>query len=127
MDFLKRLFKSPKRDSISYQDFWDWFQKSENAFFRAVKTDSHVEDIFFEPLSQKLNQIKEDFYFLVGMSDENEAELILTADGLIKNFVFIEELVAHAPTLKNWKITALKPSMPHPEMSIQMEGFNFST
>lgn len=44
------------------------------------------------------------------MYNASTAELVVTADGDIKTFVWVEELIAAAPKLANWKFTALKPA-----------------
>lgn len=72
----------------SYQDFWTWFQKNEKAFFRVVNEGKQVEKSFFNKLTPKLAKIKDGFFFLAGMADDNTAELVLTADGTVKNIVF---------------------------------------
>ena len=110
----------------SYQDFWTWFQKNEKAFFRFVKEGQLVEERFFNKLSPRLAKIKDGFFFLAGMADDNTAELVLTADGTVKNIVFVEELVHAAPAMAGWKFTALKAASPIEEVSIEMAGHTFN-
>lgn len=126
MNFLKNLFNK-KDNSLNYQDFWAWFQKNEKAFFKVVKQQGDIEKVFFDKLSPKLAQVKEDFFFLTGMSDENTVELVFTADGIIKNFVFVEELVAAAPQIAGWKFVAHKPAIATKDFRISMTGYDFST
>lgn len=59
------------------------------------------------------------------MYNDNIAELVLTPDGNVKNIVFVEELVKVAPTLSNWKFTALKPALDLKDVRINMAGFVF--
>ncbi|MCX8533792.1 DUF695 domain-containing protein [Chryseobacterium luquanense] len=95
----------------NYKDFWDWFLTKEKDFFQVIKNHKNIETDFFEILSPKLKQLNEGYYFLCGMSEDAIAELIITADGDIKNIVFAEEIIAEAPKLAQWKFTALKPEM----------------
>ena len=130
MNFIKNLFgkkdaSSNKPKPLSYSEFWAWFREHEQTFFAAVKERNNIEKEFFDPLSAKLAEIKEGFFFLTGMANDETAELILTADGIIKNIVFAEELVAAAPLLKNWKLTALKPALDIEHVSINMAGYEF--
>lgn len=111
----------------SYEDFWEWFQENEKTFFKVIKEEGNMEKDFFDVLSTKLNQIKDGFFFLVGMHDHNTAELVITADGFIKNIVFVEELVKAAPKLETWKFTALKPALNINDVSIEMAGYDFSS
>jgi hypothetical protein len=127
MGLLKNLFGSKEEPITSYHDFWSWFQKNEKDFYRCVEQHSNIEKNFFDKLSPKLNELKEGFLFLTGMYDDNTVELILTADGTIKNFVFVEELVQAAPVLKGWKFTALKPAMDINDVSIEMDGLKFGS
>jgi hypothetical protein len=111
MSFLKNLFAKKEQPIQSYQDFWNWFSTNERTFFTAVKNGKYIESEFFDKLSPKLAELKDGFFFLTGMLDDNTAELVLTADGNIKNIVFVEELVAAAPQIDDWKFTALKPAL----------------
>src|SRR5438128_6887025 len=97
MNLLKRLFKGKDDPVKSYPDFWQWFVGQERTFFNVVRRRKNIERDFFNKLSPKLGELKEGFYYLTGMLDDNTVELIFTADGNIENLVFVEELVASAP------------------------------
>lgn len=127
MNFLKNIFgktAQPVKTNITNVDFWNWFQTEEKIFFDVVKNNGDIEKGFFEKLSAKLAELKDGFFFLVGMFDENTVELIITADGNIPNIVFAEELVAQAPKLAGWKFTALKPPI---DANIEMNGYSFNS
>ena len=127
MRFLKRIFDKKDEPITSYADFWTWFQKHENSFFHVVKTMQNLEKGFFDKLSPKLAEVKEGLFYLTGMLDDNTAELVLTADGNVKNIVFVEELIAAAPKMDRWKFTALKTALHRDAVSIEMEGLTFSS
>ncbi|WP_165749634.1 DUF695 domain-containing protein [Cellulophaga sp. Z1A5H] len=132
MSFLKSLFNKKEvvttaTADLRYQEFWAWFQKHEKEFFKVVKKGDAIEKNFFDILGPKLNELKEStFWYLAGMSDDNTAELILTADGNLRNIPFIEDLVAAAPVIENWKITALKQPSASSTFGIKMNGYTFS-
>jgi hypothetical protein len=67
----------------------------EKSFYQVVKNGDQeaIEKDFFDKIAPRLSQINEGYYFLTGMSDDSTAELVLTADGEIRNVVFIEELI----------------------------------
>ena len=111
----------------SYADFWNWFQKNEKIFFNVIKNQKDIEKDFFDNLSTKLSELKDGYFFLAGMLDENTAELVLTADGNIKNIVFVEELIEQAPKIKGWKFTALKPALDIENVAINMYGYRFDS
>ncbi|MFM9911809.1 MAG: DUF695 domain-containing protein [Chitinophagaceae bacterium] len=126
MSFLKNLFGKKELPIKTNQDFWNWFIKHERAFYITVKENLNVEKDFLDKLSPKLNELREGFLFLTGMQDDHTVELVLTADGIIKNIVFVEELVTATPSITGWKFTALKPAMDNDQLSIEMGGYAFN-
>lgn len=127
MGILGNLFGKKEEPIQSYADFWNWFQKHEKQFHSLVKNGTKVQDGFLNKIGPKLEQIKEGFFFLTGMYDDTTVELILTADGNTNTIVFIEELVAGAPVMNGWKITALKPAEDIENTKIEMAGYQFSS
>ena len=127
MGILKRVFGKQASPVQTYKDFWDWFINCEGQFYEILKRRADPENGFFDLLSAKLGELKEGFYYLCGMYDENTAELILTAEGNIPNIIFVEELVRAAPCLKNWRFTALKPELPLEDVNIHMDGYDFNS
>jgi hypothetical protein len=124
MQFLKKFFQS-KEENNKYVGFWNWFQTKEQVFHKVIKDQNNVELDLFNKLSTKLDQLQEGFNFLAGMVEEETAELVFTADGNIKNIVFVEALVAAAPTIKGWRFTALKPPSSSPDIGIKMSEYEF--
>ncbi|HEY9005133.1 DUF695 domain-containing protein [Ohtaekwangia sp.] len=127
MNLLKKLFKKEDEPIRTYADFWNWFQKNERALFKAIKTKDNIEKDFFDKLSPRLNELREGLHFVTGMQDDNTASLVLTADGVIKNIAFIEELVSAAPQIKGWEFIAHKPAQDMANANITMAGHEFHT
>lgn len=127
MGFIQKIFGKKNKSIKSYSDFWNWFQNNEKTFFNVVKNHKNIEKGFFDKLSPKLAELKDGFFYLTGMYDDNTVELILTAEGNPKNIVFIEELVEQAPTIKGWKFTALKPALDIKNVAIEMAGYKFDS
>jgi hypothetical protein len=126
MSFLKSIFKAKDEPIQSHDDFWKWFQKNEKTFHRVVKGQGDIEKDFFDKLSPKLNELKDGFFYLTGMFDDNTAELVITVDGTTKNIVFVEELINSAPNIDGWKFTGLKPALDIKDVSIEMAGYKFN-
>lgn len=126
MNILKKLFGTKSKAIKSNADFWSWFQINSKVFFDIISKQNNVEESFLNKLSPKLDELRNGFYFLAGMLDDNTAELIITADGEIKNIFFVEELVESAPHIEGWKFTALKPASDIKEVSIILSGYNFN-
>lgn len=125
MGFLNKLFGTKEATIGSNDEFWKWFGKNAKQFHNVVKRHNGIEKEFFSRLSPKLAELREGYFYLTGMLDENTAELIFTADGTIKNFVFVEELVASAPDIPGWRFTAHKPETKDSNASIKMNGYRF--
>ena len=125
MSFIKNLFAKKPEPIHSYDDFWNWFRKKEKTFFNVVKERGDIEKVFFNPLSDRLCELREGYWYLTGMCNPNTAELIITADGIIKNIVFVEELIEAAPAIEGWKFTALKPAFDIKHISIELLTHQF--
>jgi Family of unknown function (DUF695) len=128
MKFLKNLFGSKKETQINnYHDFWQWFVAHEAAFHKVVKVKPDLEIIdekVLTPIIEQLHKLNEDFSCEVGMESDNRADLVITAQGDLKTFVFVDELLAAAPKLNNWVFTNLKTA--HAVgCSIEMDGYVF--
>jgi hypothetical protein len=127
MGFLKKIFGARDKPVVvtDFASFWNWFLENADFFYDCVKQQKDVEEKFLDKVIPLLKQIDESFFCLVGMYDDNKAEMVITADGVVKSIVFAEEIVATAPDLRGWKFTALKPALGF-EMSITMEGYEFN-
>jgi hypothetical protein len=126
MGFMNKLFGKSDAPIKTNQDFWAWFQKNDQAFHQVIKQQADIEKDFIDKLLPKLNELNEGFYVLVGMENDEVAELIISAEGVIKNIVFVEELIKAAPKLANWKFTALKPAMDSEGFAITTADHSFS-
>jgi len=85
MSFLQKVFGKKEAPISNYATFWQWFAKHESQFAQAVKSGQRIEEDFLDLLGPTLNEIKEGFFYLTGMADDNTVELIITADGNLKN------------------------------------------
>ena len=127
MNFLTSILRKKDEPVQSYADFWNWFQKHEGTFHKVVKEEGNIEKAFLDKLSPKLSELKEGFFYLTGMYDDHTVELVLTADGTVKNLVFVEELVEVAPEINGWRFTALNPALPIEDVGIRMADYTFSS
>lgn len=127
MSFIRKMFDK-KDDTIQTNaQFWDWFQKNEKTFFHVLNNkNADVEADLFDRIFPKLNELKDGYYLLAGMADSETAELVITAEGEIKNIVFVEELIADAPKIDGWKFTALKQPENIENLMIQMGEYEFN-
>jgi hypothetical protein len=127
MSLLKSIFGKKDEPIRTYADFWNWFRKNEKEFHNVFKAKKDIEKGFFDQLSAKLSHLKEGYYFLAGMIDDKTVEMIFTADGNIKNMVFIEELVAAAPAIDGWLFKAHKTPVDLDDLQIKMSDLSFNS
>jgi len=128
MDFLRKLLNENQEleDNENYRNFWEWFVTNESIFYNTIKSQENIETDFFDVIAPELDKVNEGIFFLTGMCNEDTAELILTPDGVLKNFVFVEELIKTAPELPNWKFTALKQPNDIKNIGIKMGDYIFN-
>ncbi len=130
MNILKNSQGSQEDPTNTFTDFWNWFQQNESTFYPIIKDfglDLEVVEYgFIDPVIDKLNEYKDGIFMLTGMFDETVAEIIFSADGDVKNIGFIKELVAAAPKMDKWRITALKPANGVADISLKLEDFEFN-
>ncbi|MDR1889204.1 MAG: DUF695 domain-containing protein [Zoogloeaceae bacterium] len=110
----KGFVRQKEELALACREFWLYFRQHAPEFFAVINQNrrdapADVDEKFFQKIAPLLEKISDGFFFLAGKYDEHTAELILTAEGNLKIFALIETLVAAAPALENWKITALKP------------------
>lgn len=126
MSFLKKLFSNNDLPIKSYDDFWRWFSVEEARFFNVIKTENDIQKNFISKIGPKLDELRSGYYYLAGMLNDDTAELIITADGKVKNLIFVEELINAAPSLNNWKFTAHKPALDIKDANIRMADHDFN-
>ncbi len=91
-------------------EFWQWFRQE-----AAHLTEEEIDDAWLDALEERLQRIDDRIFFEMSVNTE-EKVLILTAQGNAEAFPVIESVVAAAPAMNGWTISALKPPM----------GFGFS-
>jgi hypothetical protein len=101
-------------------EFWQLFELNAAQLAQARSADS----VEYDELLEELQEIDEGL-FIEFATSPGECELIITAEGKKSLFPLVEEIVAAAPAVKNWRIYALKPKLGFPEF-IQWEGYQLA-
>lgn len=127
MEVFDRLFSSRSEDKNAYATFWKWFAENQQRFHEVVMTGNDVEEEFLNELSEKLEAIRDGFFFITGVADSDTVKLVFSADGVVKNIVFVEELVDAAPAIEGWQFIALKPAWTVDDLGIEMDGHEFNS
>jgi hypothetical protein len=128
MNPFKKIFGSrQKAEDMSEVDLWEWFPRHAAEFLRIIKANDQVDEKFLGKIMPRLQSMNDQFYCVVGMYDSDTAELVITAEGDVKSFVFVEELVGRAPAVQGWKFTALNPPTNMTSSRLSINGYEFDS
>lgn len=126
---LGKLFKKNKGDSSVAQNpirtFWGWFLLNESKFVKRLQLDREQTPEVLDEILGQVQLYHPSVYGLMGFCDDGKLEFVFTADGVVKNIVFIEDLLAEAPKLDHWLFTCLKPQYGSYDFSINYYDFIF--
>lgn len=108
------------------QAFWEWFEQNAARFREILRNNDNIEQQIFVPLAENLRILNAELFFLLGYKDGQAAELILTADGNIKNMFLVDELLARAPQLEDWCFVGHKQAMDLDNLKISIGEYHFN-
>ncbi|MDC7783276.1 hypothetical protein [Priestia megaterium] len=99
---LKNLF----RKKITEKEFWSWFEKNSEDYFRL---DENNYDLLFNKLGLQLSKYHKDltFEFSVEMN-QGKREFIISADGMVSAFPAVIKLVEEAPSFEKFTIVSFR-------------------
>jgi hypothetical protein len=101
--------------------FWKWFEKNQTAYWEMDHRFLLARRRLFNELHARLQKIDPDLTFELSPVIEGKCELVISAGGIKRAFPAVASLVAAAPTLPGWKITAFRPRR-LPVSCIEYEG-----
>ena len=91
-----------------YNDFWECFSKNESLFIKELSWNNIDESLFIEKYnecSDIIENINENLSFEIKWSDNNwKFQVIITANGILSVFKYVEEIVENSILLKNWEV-----------------------
>lgn len=97
--------------------FWSWFAANADKV-RLVKTG---QEPIVGPLSAELRRVHKDLVWEMGGAKDGCLEFTVSAGGISSVIPEVEALVAAAPSIPGWKVSAFKQR--HPEgLSVQTHG-----
>jgi hypothetical protein len=110
---------------MSAKEFWNWFEQNNTKYLFLDEVEADVKEQFLNELLTELHKYSNKLYFEIGgHPDDTVLEFIVTAAGDTDYFNKVEELIAEAPQIKDWKFIAFKPAMGF-DFSIDYMGLKF--
>lgn len=98
----------------SQQAFWKWFDAHQDELFNFELDQERI----FDKLSKQLSRVHPDLTFEFGPRTHRR-EFVISAAGIREAFAAVSSLVAAAPKLDRWHITAFRPRR-NPLNSVQI-------
>lgn len=101
MKFLKKMLgKSP-----SPAEFWAWFGANSDRIRSGIDTQDSA---LIEEIGDKLSEVDPELAWEMGALDDEISEFVISADGVRDNIPSVEAMMAVAPSLPGWKLTAYR-------------------
>ena len=88
--------------------FWDWFQRHHTTYTLLGSVETCEKDQLLDDLLANLHAYCDQLYFQIGGYEEDDLELIITAEGRKEYFPQVEALVQDAPLMEGWTVTPFK-------------------
>ena len=93
--------------------FWNWFLKRQSRYLTLGEIKPELRDAAVDEMQFELNKFCDQIFFEIGGDEgDHRGALIISAAGDPDFFPQVRELVAAAPSMKDWEVIAFKP--PHP-------------
>lgn len=97
------------KSTISIQHFWAWFGRHSEDYQYLLEMSKEDFDYFIIELEAHLQACGQLSCFTIVSNPESVSELIFSSDHQPDRFDDIDAFVAAAPSVPNWKFTALLP------------------
>jgi len=107
--------------------FWAWFSDNHSRYLQPRQLDSKAIELLCVELNMELEKYCAGLSAEFPLHENGENELIITASGYEQYFDRAEDLVFMAPKLKEWNITALRPSQWDFPITLEYEGLHLSS
>lgn len=93
-------------------EFWNWFVANEAAVKGLLQKPISLPETY-DKLCKELSKFSPDIYPELTIDDDNDYNLIITADGRFAGAECVDDIVSAAPDIPNWKIIRFRQPTEH--------------
>ncbi len=111
------IFNSKKKE-YRIKKFWDWFKN----FAQGIKSiNKQNADLVLDRVLEELQRVRVGLAIEITNGNNSPIKnLIISANGDINKFDYVEEIVKKAPEIEGWKIVAFRQRAKDPDLSIDI-------
>ena len=87
------------------EKFWNWFCKNSQMIYDFESN----REIVFDRIQEQLHKINQNLAFEISSVKDGKRDFVISADGIIEAFPFVEKLYAARPELEKWNFVKFRP------------------
>ncbi len=110
---------------MTVEEFWNWFKENSIPFTFIRDVEREEQERLVTVFGEQLSKFHSELYFEIGGDKNDKIELVISAAGKAENFQLIENMIAEAPEMKEWKFVALKQALSG-DFSLNVMGMDLS-
>ena len=87
------------------EKFWNWFCKNSQMIYDFESN----QEVIFDKIQEQLHKINPNLTFEISSVKNGKRDFVISADGILEVFPFVEKLYTARPELKEWNFIKFRP------------------
>ena len=87
------------------EKFWNWFCKNSQMIYDFESN----QEVIFDKIQEQLHKINSNLTFEISSVKNGKRDFVISADGILEAFPFVEKLYTARPELKEWNFIKFRP------------------
>ena len=87
------------------EKFWNWFCKNSQMIYDFESN----QEVIFDKIQEQLYKINSNLTFEISSVKNGKRDFVISADGILEAFPFVEKLYTARPELKEWNFIKFRP------------------
>ena len=87
------------------EKFWNWFCKNSQMIYDFEEN----QEVIFDKIQEQLHKINPNLTFEISSVKNGKRDFVISADGIIEVFPFVEKLYSARPELEEWNFVKFRP------------------